>query len=102
MVRYRVMPEHAERNAELVRAVYDELGRRRPDGLRYVTFVADDGVTFVHVASTETDAGGNPLTELEAFRRFQEGVRDRCVEPPVATELTPVGSYRFLGGAAEV
>jgi hypothetical protein len=38
MVRYRVKPDQAARNEELVRAVYDELHRTQPAGLRYATF----------------------------------------------------------------
>ena len=38
MVRYRVKPDHVERNEALVRAVYDELHRTAPGGLRYATF----------------------------------------------------------------
>lgn len=46
MVRYKVKPDLAETNAELVRAVYEELHRVRPSHIRYVTFQLDDGVTF--------------------------------------------------------
>jgi hypothetical protein len=96
MVRYRVKPDQVERNEELVRGVYDELHRTGPPGLRYATFRMDDGVSFVHVASVEID-GANPLQSVEAFARFQEGIAERCDEPPVAVELAEVGSYRFFG-----
>ena len=93
MVRYRVKPEQVAANEELVRAVYAELDRARPDGFRYATFKLDDGVSFVHLA---THAGEhNPLAEVEAFGRFQAGIGDRCDEPPVVTELEEVGSFRF-------
>jgi len=91
MVRYRVKPDQAARNEELVRAVYDELHRTQPAGLRYATFRMQDGLTFVHLA--ETDDERNPLSELAAFAKFQEGIRSRCDEPPVATELHEIGSF---------
>jgi Antibiotic biosynthesis monooxygenase len=97
MVRYRVKPDQEAANEELVRAVYEELERTRPAGLRYATFQLEDGVSFVHLASTETEDGHNPLSEVEAFKRFQEGIRDRCDEAPVATELREIGSYRLFG-----
>ena len=97
MVRYRVKPDQAAANEELVRAVYEELERTRPAGLRYATFRLEDGVSFIHLASTETEDGHNPLSEVEAFKRFQEGIRDRCDEAPVATELREIGSYRLFG-----
>jgi hypothetical protein len=97
MVRYRVKPDQVAENETLVRAVYDELDRTDPAGLRYATFQLDDGVTFLHLASIETDDGHNPLTDLAAFRRFQQHLGDRCDEPPVVTEPREVGSFRLLG-----
>jgi hypothetical protein len=92
MVRYRVKPDQATRNEELVRAVYDELHRTQPTGLRYATFRMPDGVTFVHLAEHAEET--SPLTQLAAFAKFQQGIRSRCDEPPVATELHQIGSYR--------
>ena len=53
LVRYRVKPDRADENAELVRAVYEELAAHQPPGFRYATFVLDDGVTFTHIAFTD-------------------------------------------------
>ena len=92
MVRYKVKPDRVDENEQLVRAVYEELAATEPVGLRYATFRLDDGVSFAHIASVEGEH--NPLAEVEAFARFQAGVRDRCEEPPVVTELHEVGSYR--------
>ena len=96
MVRYECKPGRTAENEELVRAVYEELARTAPAGLRYATFRLDDGVGFVHLA--ETEGGRNPLADVEAFARFQDGIRERCAQPPTVTELYEVGSYRFPGG----
>lgn len=93
LVRYRVVPDRAAENEALVRAVYEELARLRPPGLRYSTDVLEDGVTFVHQAVVDTADGTNPLFELPAFRRFQEGVRERCEAPPEAARLRAIGRY---------
>jgi hypothetical protein len=100
MVRYRVKPDRVQENEALVRAVYEELARTQPDGLRYATFKLEDGVSFVHVASVETDDGRNPLTELQAFREFQREIGDRCDHAPVDTGLSTIGTFRFAGGSA--
>ena len=97
IVRYKVKRDRAAENEELVRAVYDELHDTRPEGLRYATFQLDDGVSFVHIASVEGADGRNPLAEVKAFRRFQENVNERCDEPPVATDMRAIGSYRVFG-----
>ena len=94
MVRYRVKPELADHNAELVGAVYDELAATAPEGLRYATFRLGDGVSFVHVARVEGEH--NPLPQLQSFMAFQAGIADRCDEPPATSDLVEVGSYRFF------
>jgi hypothetical protein len=96
MVRYKVKPGRAAENEELVRGVYDELHEADPGGLRYATFKLPDGLSFVHVAAVETDDGRNPLVDVKAFARFQENIAERLDEGPDSTELSEVGSYRFL------
>ena len=97
IVQYRVKPDRAAENVELVRAVYDELERTKPEGLRYATFQLDDGVSFVHVAVNDSGLERSPLTELAAFQEFQREIADRCEEQPRVTEVREVGSYRFFG-----
>lgn len=97
IVRYKVRPDQAARNEEFVRVVYDELHRTKPSGLRYATFRSDDGVSFIHLSVTETDDGTSPLSAVEAFKRFQENIAERCEEGPVVTELSEIGSYRLFG-----
>lgn len=90
MVRYQVHPDRVDENVALVQAVYAELAATNPPGFRYATYLCDDGVTFVHLATSD---GAPPLPGLAAFQQFQEGLADRCAQPPVATELREVGSY---------
>lgn len=97
IVRYRLRPDQVETNERLVRAVYDELRTARATGIRYATFRADDGVTFLHLASIEDEAGRRALPDLPAFQAFIADLAARCVEQPVTTELTAIGSYRAFG-----
>ena len=94
VVRYRVLPGQGEDNEALVRDVYAELQATAPGGFRYATFALEDGVTFVHVAVTEGEAGA-PLTSLPAFKRFQAGLRERCDEQPVVAPASLVGAFGF-------
>jgi hypothetical protein len=92
MVRYKVRPDRADENETLVKAVYEQLAQERPDGLHYATFKLPDGVSFMHVVF-ESDQPGRILGEVAAFKAFAADIESRCEEPPVATELTVVGSY---------
>lgn len=95
MIRYKVKPDRAAENEQLVSAIYDELHRTRPEGLRYGAFQLPDGVSFVHLA--ETEDGRDPLSDLPAFEQFRDGIGDRCEEAPVATESRMIGSFRLFG-----
>ncbi len=94
IVRYTTRPDAAEENQRLMEQVSAQLAGEDPGGLRYTTFRLADGVTFVHVVVV---AGAvNPLGRTTAFAAFQREIGARCVEPPVTTEATLVGSYGFL------
>jgi hypothetical protein len=101
MVRYAVKPDRVNENEQLIRDVYEELARTAPAGIRYATFRLGDGVSFVHLASVETDDGRNPLEQVAAFARFQENIGDRCDGRPVVSDLHAIGSYRMLGAESE-
>ena len=79
--------------------MFEELHDGAPEGLRYASFRSADGLSFTHIASIETGDGSNPLGETAAFKAFQAEIQDRCDEPPQATEVGTVGTYRFLGDA---
>jgi hypothetical protein len=95
VVQYRVKPDRAAENERLVRAVYDELHRTNPSGLRYATFQLEDAVSFVHVAEVD-DETENPLARVEAFRAFQAEIQDRCEQPPAASRAREIGSFRMF------
>jgi len=93
VVRYKVKAESVSENERLVREVFAQLAREAPKGVSYATFKLADGQSFMHVACIEVADGVHPLTSLAAFKAFASGIKDRCEEPPVTTELTEVGSY---------
>jgi len=96
LVRYKVKSDRAAENEEFISNVFTELQKTNPGGLRYASFKLEDGVSFVHIASIETENGENPLSNSSAFKSFQEKIKDRCEDPPVAVDLHTIGSYRFL------
>jgi hypothetical protein len=97
LIRYKTKPEAAERNAELIAAVFAELRDAKPAGIRYLSLRLEDD-SFVHFVEVEAEDGSSAaLTNLASFQAFQSGIRDRCAEPPLARKAVVVGNYRMLG-----
>ena len=92
MVQYKTTKAEADANEALVRAVFEELAAVRPGGIRYASYRLAGGAEFLHIASIDTP-DDNPLSALPSFKNFQSQLRSRCVEPPVVTELSRLGSY---------
>ncbi|HEY1748749.1 MAG TPA: hypothetical protein VGG11_18535 [Xanthobacteraceae bacterium] len=98
VVRYRTKPEIADENQRLIQAVFQELCAKSQDDVRYLALRLSDS-TFVHFSIAETEDGASPVPRLDAFRTFQSGLKERCVEPPQQTEAAIVGNYRMVGEA---
>jgi hypothetical protein len=96
VVQYQVKPEMGDENQSLIESVFEELDERDPGGVRYASLRLADGVSFVHLASVETDDGSNPLSKTAAFGEFQRELKDRCSVQPAPQEAEVVGSYRFF------
>jgi hypothetical protein len=95
LIRYKAKPELADKNAELIAAVFAELKDAKPAGLRYLSVRLEDD-SFVHFVETEAEDGSSALPKLASFQAFQSGIRDRCAEPPVIRAARIVGNYRML------
>src|SRR5436190_20354920 len=98
LIRYKTKPELADRNADLIATVFAELKAAQPEGTRYLSLRLEDD-TFIHFVETTADDGASALPKLASFTAFQNGIRERCVEPPLVRSVTIVGNYRMLGEA---
>ena len=58
---------------------------------RFVMLTAYDALT-----ARVLDEAEIPLGRVAAFRRFREGLDDRCAEPVVRTELHQLGSFALF------
>src|SRR5438552_12484993 len=98
MVTYTVKPGHEQKNAALVRAVFEELAHTRPAGFRYAVFQLPDSRQFVHLYTTEGAAAGAPQ-QLPAFQAFVAVAQDRHEQPATFTEPELIGDYRTFTDA---
>ena len=93
MIRYQLRADQLEHDGALLRAVYDELDAARPEGLRFATFVFDDGVSFASLVAFDDLPGSAPHHRLASFQHYRSTLDERCAEPPMVTVLHEVGSY---------
>ena len=95
VISYKTRPDTAAVNEELLRSVFDELARVKPDNVRWTALVLEDGVTFIH--TVEVEHGENPTPALDSFKRYSEAVLERCEQQPAVNEAREIGAYRGPG-----
>lgn len=95
VVRYKVKADRADENIQYIEAVFEALQRSAPDGIRYLSMVAEDGVSFTHIATIDGEDGSNPLPGMPEFQAFVADIAERCDEPPAPTPTRIVGNYRM-------
>ncbi len=69
LIRYKTKPETADENQRLVEKVYEELTAQDPGGVHYATLRLEDGVTFMHLFTTDTDDAGQHAGRDRRFFR---------------------------------
>jgi hypothetical protein len=94
VVRYKVKKDRVAENEQLIEAVFKALDAASPPGIRYASFKLEDGVSFMHLVSFETEGDDNPLGRLPEFKKFTENIAERCDEPPAASTLQVMGNYQ--------
>lgn len=95
LIRYKTKPERADENEALIRNVFQELGAKAPEGVRYAALRLADG-SFVHLVHSADAKGAESIPSLSAFKAFQSGIADRTSEAPQFNEVTIVGNYRMF------
>ena len=92
LVTYTVKPWDEKENAALVRAVFDELGQTRPEGLRYAVFYLPDSRQFIHLYTDEGSTTG--VQGLDSFQAFIAGAKEIHEQPAAFTQPELIGDYR--------
>ena len=96
VVRYTLRPEAMTEHVRLIDAVMTQLREEHPDTVDYQVLRLSDGVTFIHVSSSDTPDGTNPLGGLSAFCEFQADLGSRVATPPEPSAADDIGNYTGL------
>ena len=97
VVTYRVRPEAVDEHLALIEGVFVQLREEARTDVSYEVLRLADGVSFVHVSTTDTDDGSNPLPGLAAFRAFTADLASRVEAAPVSSPADVVASFAAPG-----
>ncbi len=92
-VQYTVKESYVETNKQNIQAVMAELKRINNPGIKYSSFLLDDGKTFVHFGMYADEEAMSVTSNLDVFQKFRQELKESQPEsPPHAEDLTLVGS----------
>ncbi len=92
-VQYTVKEAYVETNKQNIQAVMAELKRINNPGIKYSSFVLDDGKTFVHFGMYADEEAMSVVGNLEVFQKFRQELKGSQPEsPPHADNLSLVDS----------
>jgi len=93
-VQYTVKADYVETNKKNIARVMDDLREINSPDIKYTAFLLDDGKTFVHFVMRANEEAAGILSNLEAFKDFQQQLRNSEPEsPPKAENLMLVGTH---------
>jgi hypothetical protein len=95
MLRATVNPECVGDLGAALTAMFSAIDAAAPEGVRYASCRASDGVSFVALLSVD-DGIENPLPASPEFRAFQANLGQWLAAPPVPDRMTVVSSYRLF------
>ncbi len=92
-VQYTVKAEFANSNKKNVAKVMADLRELAHPGIKYSTFVLNDGKTFVHIGMYAGQEALDVVNNLPSFQSFREQLKASGPEaPPKGDDLTLVDS----------
>jgi hypothetical protein len=86
-VTYTTTAEYADQNKANITTVMNDLQQLARPGINYNTCLCADGKTFIHTAFFQSDEDQKILSDLPAFKHFQEQLKMSGPEAPPKQEL---------------
>jgi quinol monooxygenase YgiN len=97
-VQYTVKTEYAVTNNNNIATVMADLRELANPGIKYSTFVLEDGKTFIHFGMYADQEALDVVNSLPSFQAFREQLKASGPEaPPKGDDLTLVdSSYKIF------
>ncbi|MBO6515430.1 MAG: hypothetical protein JJ975_02670 [Bacteroidia bacterium] len=92
-VTYTVRPEYVEQNKANIEQVMNDLRALNNPNTKYASYLAEDGVSFMHFAQYPDEETAQLLNELPSFAKFRQELKaSNPVSPPQSNHMTLVGA----------
>jgi hypothetical protein len=92
-VQYTVKEDYVETNKRNIARVMSELRTLNNPGIKYSSFVLDDGKTFVHFGMYTNEETMSIVPDLDSFKDFRQQLKESQPEvPPKSEDLNLVAS----------
>jgi hypothetical protein len=97
-VTYTVRPEYVAKNKENVNKFINNVKALNNPGIRYISYLGEDGKTFTHIAIYDGEGSQQAFLALESFLSFQQQRDASGLEAPQHVEMMEVvaASYDIL------
>jgi len=97
-VQYTTSKEFAAINKENIRQIVEELKNINHPGIKYSTYLLEDGKTFMHFDQFENEEAHKFLQSLQSFKKFAEELdaSDMEVEPKLELPSLVASTENFF------
>jgi hypothetical protein len=86
-VTYTVDPGFVATNQENVRKFVKDIEALNNPAIRYISYLASDGKTFIHIATFDNDEAQKQFLDLPSFKSFQQQRNASALEAPENLEI---------------
>ncbi len=92
-VQYTVKPEYVEQNKTNIQKVMDDLKAKPIEGMKYSSYLLEDGVSFMHLNIGKDTETLSKLNQIESFNEFRKQLKaSEPISPPKVEKLSLVGA----------
>ena len=98
VIQYTTKEAARAENASLIKDVFSELNLVAPNDLGYMVIELEGG-RFIHIVTTSEEGSSKALTDLPAFKRFQDGAELRMDGSPSRAIGKHLGRFGLLANA---
>jgi hypothetical protein len=97
-VTYTVSPEFVATNQENVKKFVKDIEALNNPAIRYISYLASDGKTFIHIGTFDNDDAQKQFLALPSFKSFQQQRNASGLEAPENLEIinAVAASYKIF------